>query len=514
MSNHSYIAAGHEKTLQVGADILQAGGNAYDAAIGAVLCACVCEISTISLGGGGFLLAAPNDSKPVLFDFFSQTPIHKRAEKDLHFEPINIDFKNTSQTYYIGMGAIAVPGIIAGLFHVHAQLGKMPFKEIASPVIEMAKKGVELDAYQELVFSIIKPILAASPVSKTAYFNGDELKKKGDKVRIEDLGATIDLLAHEGPREFYQGEIARQISRDCLEYGGHLRMEDMLNYQVIERSPLHLNYRGHDIYTNPAPSAGGILIMMALKLLSKIRMGEEEFGSQKHIQYLTDAMDITARFRSEIMEKQGREKAQALLGTDLLAQYEELFLERAMKKGGTTHISIMDKDRNAASVTISSGEGAGYFIPNTGIMLNNMLGEEDLNPLGYHRWLCNERISSMMAPTIVKKDGIAQAVLGAGGSNRIRSAILQVLVNSIDFNLPINEAVNHPRLHLEGQHLEVEYGFDPDLVRKTLADKRWYLNFWKEQHTFFGGVHSIAHYKKQMEAFGDLRRNGYGKKIM
>ena len=185
--------------------------------------------------------------------------------------------------------------------------------------------------------------------------------------------------------------------------------------------------------------------------------------------------------------------------------------ENINKWGSTTHISVIDEQGNAASVTNSNGEGSSYIIPNTGIMLNNMLGEADLNPLGFHHWPCDRRISSMMSPTIILKKGKPKIVLGSGGSNRIRTAILQVISNLLDYNFSLEEAISQPRVHWENNIFNLEPTDQLEESETLQLPPETEVIFWEESSMFFGGVHGVGFRDDQtLEGFGDPRRSGVG----
>ncbi len=507
---HGVIAAGHQKTAEAGTEMFRSGGNAFDAAAAAMLASFVVEPTLTSAAGGGFLLAHTAD-KNVLFDFFTQTPAQKRSRDEIDFYPIAADFGDAIQEFHIGLGSMAVPGNLAGVFHVHKKLGRLPFKVVAEPAIAYANKGIELSDFQSFCLNLLKPVLTSSPAGREIFAPGGALIQPGECLTMKDFGATLAHLAEAGPREFYEGEIAQQLVRDCRDYGGYLTLEDLKNYQVIEREPLIINYRGNTFLTNPPPSSGGTLIAFALELLSKINLAEIGFGSAGHLQILVEVMRLTNEARKDgydanLYQKDVTEK---FLAPEHLAQYRHQLPDRVNQWGSTTHISAIDGEGNAASVTTTNGEGSSYIIPGTGIMVNNILGEEDLNPQGFHQWQPNRRISSMMAPTIVLKDNRPEIALGSGGSNRIRTAILQVISNIIDFQMPVNAAVNSPRIHWEKNVFSVEPGFNQQAIRNAVLPSNHQLVLWKQKNMFFGGVHTVKESSTGwIEGAGDLRRDG------
>jgi len=284
---------------------------------------------------------------------------------------------------------------------------------------------LKIDEFQFYCLTILKKIMASSRETRQVYAPAGELLQPGETLFMHDFASSLAYLAENGAREFYEGEIAQKLVKDCQDYGGYLTLDDLKNYQVIERSPLYLNYRGNTFLTNPPPSSGGILIAFALELLSKVDISTMGFGTSRHLQTLALVMRLTNEARKDGYDTNLYQKdvAEIFLSTEHLARYEHQLTKAVNKWGSTTHISVIDGEGNAASVTTTHGEGSSYVIPGTGIMVNNMLGEEDLNPYGFHQWQENVRISSMMAPTIVLKNNQPEIVLGSGGSNRIRTAI-------------------------------------------------------------------------------------------
>ena len=506
---HGTIAAGHQETAQAGIEIFRLGGNAFDAAAAAVLASFVTESALTSAAGAGFLLAHTKANDNILFDFFSQTPRQKRNKDSINFYPVGINYGNAVQEFHIGLGSMAVPGNIGGIFHVQQKLGRLPFKVVAEPAIHYAKNGIQLNEFQSFCLGLLKEIMISSQEGRQIYTPNGELLSSGSTLFMKDFADTLAYLADKGVREFYEGEIAQQLVKDCQERGGYLTLQDLKDYRVIERTPLLINYRGNTFLTNPPPSSGGILIAFALELLSKVDLDKVGFGTSRHLQTLVEVMRLTNEARKDGYNNNLYQEnvAKEFLSAKHLAQYEQQLTEVVNKWGSTTHISVIDDEGNAASVTTSHGEGSSYIIPGTGIMVNNMLGEEDLNPHGFHQWQENVRISSMMAPTIVLKNNRPEIVLGSGGSNRIRTAILQVISNIVDFKMPVDAAVNNPRIHWENYVLNVEPGFNEAAI-KAMADDDNQLIEWNKKNMFFGGVHTVMESEDLIAGAGDKRRNG------
>lgn len=504
------IAAGHPKTAEAGVEILRQGGNVFDAVVASALAACVAEPTLTSLGGGGFLLAHTADNRNTLFDFFAQTPRQSPTEPG-DFFPVDVNFGNVAQEFHIGLGSIAVPGMAKGLLHVHQQLGRLPLKVVAAPAIHYARAGVVVNEFQSYCFKILTAILQQCPqLQPLCVPNGMPLAP-GATFQLPALADALEYLVEEGIRGFYEGDIAQQLVKDCQAGGGYLTLEDLREYQVIERSPLSTSYRGNTLLTNPPPSSGGSLIAFSLALLEQVEMGAIAFGSATHVRLLTEVMSLTNQARTDGYDSHlyTPDVAQTFLATEHLQPYANTLLGAVNKWGSTTHISAIDGEGNAASLTSSNGEGCGYSIPGTGIMLNNMLGEADLHPAGFHQWQPNVRISSMMAPTLVLRDRHPCLVLGSGGSNRIRTAILQVVSNLFDFGMSIEAAVASPRLHWENHVLSLEPGFELPPEGFLQDPERDQLSPWEEQNMFFGGVHAVGlEADGTLTGSGDRRRNG------
>jgi gamma-glutamyltranspeptidase/glutathione hydrolase len=513
---HGAIAAGHAKTAEAGLEMFRLGGNVFDAVVAAVMASFAVEPTLTSPAGGGFLLAHTQNDQNILFDFFTQTPRQKRDLAAIDFYPVEVDFGSVTQEFHIGLGSMAVPGAIAGLFHVHQRLGKLPMSVVAEPAIHYARSGVEVSPFQAYCFQILSPILFSTPASRQIYTQNGALLQPGMQLVMPQLADTLSYLAQAGVREFYEGEIAKQLVKDCQEQGGYLTLADLENYQVIERQPLITQYRGDTVLSNPPPSSGGSLIAFALALLSGLDMAQLPFGSVEHLRSLAKVMQLTNLARKDGYDARLHEldAAEQLLAPAHLSIYEQQLLSEQLGKtgvnkwGSTTHVSAIDSEGNAASVTTTNGEGSSYMIPGTGIMVNNMLGEADLHPNGFHRWQENIRISSMMAPTILLRNHQPEFVLGSGGSNRIRTAILQVISNLIDFDMSIEAAVSSPRIHWEAGVFNVEPGFGNLIIDRTTFPFDGQVELWGQQNMFFGGVHAVTRNSAGLAGSGDQRRGG------
>jgi gamma-glutamyltranspeptidase / glutathione hydrolase len=481
------VAAGHPETARAGADVLGAGGNAVDAAVAAVLASLTAEPLLTGLGAGGYMLVALPESEPLLLDFFVEAP-GRGADPNACAElvPISVSFGDAVQVFNVGPASVGTYGVPAGLAEAAARFGSLPLTELAAPAIALARDGVEVNDVQAYVIEILAEIATSTPESAALFAPGGRVLEAGDTFRNPDLAAALELLGREGAAPFYTGEVAAAVVEWLDGSGAMLTRDDLAAYRVLDREPVRVAYRGRDVVTNPPPSAGGTLIAYALALLER------------------SAEPLTAARLVEVMAAAQAERTPEFLeGLD-----DPGFLDRflASRLGSTTHVSVLDAAGGACSVTCSNGEGSGIVVPGTGLHLNNMLGEQDLNPLGFHRHPPGRRMPSMMSPTMVLGDAGPELVLGSGGSNRIRSAIIQAIVNVLDRGMDVAAAVRAPRLHFEDGVVYAEPGVDTsELGHGDEAIARF-----RELNLFFGGVHAVARDAAtgELSGGGDPRRGG------
>jgi len=489
------VATGHPLVSGAAVEILQKGGNAFDAAVGAGFAGAVAEQTLTSLGGGGFLLARTRQGEEILFDFFTDTPGRGLDNSALepHFFPVTIHFPGSDQDFNIGLGSVAVPGNLKGFLHVHERLGRLALEEILQPAIRLAGEGLELNDWQGYFLNLLEPIVTHSPVGRKLYTINGVCAKQGDHITNPELADFLSQLPEDRGASFYSGELARTIDYDMRKGKGLLTGEDLASYRVIERSPLAIGYRDYIFLTNPAPSMGGSLIGLALSLLETQDMSGIAYHSGAHVLQTAKLMTEVERLREKGVNATSMERS-----GQIIRQFSR----------GTTHISIADAEGNVASMTCSNGEGSGYFVPGTGIMLNNMMGEDDLHPEGFHASPPGQRVSSMMSPSLLLKDDAVAMVIGSGGSKRIRTAITQVVSAIVDFGIPVQQAVEAPRIHWDGAIMQVE----PGLPGEALAalQKHWPVNSWSTLDVYFGGVHTVI---PNTAGGGDPRRGGSVREI-
>ncbi len=489
------IAAGHPQTASAATRIFEEGGNAFDAAVAALFTTFVTESCMSSVGGGGFANLVTANGDQQIIDFFCQTPKHKRLPNDIEFYPITIDLGDTKEDFHIGNGSSAVPGAIAGIYALHEQLCTLPLKILVEPAIEAAKTGAYIDDFQAFDFQILKSILEINELAQPIWFKDGQLLQEGDHLYMPQFADFLEHLILEGQALFYKGEIARKVSEVHQQSGGQLTRQDFEAYQVYHKSPITVPYGQKTILCNPAPSIGGALMALSMQQLDG-KFTNYHYQDSQHVQTLYDIYTYCNQLHSNPALLQSALKQNGWPTTDI----------QAGKWGGTTHFSIADEQGNAIAITSSNGEGCGYLIPGTDIMMNNMLGEAALLPNGFHSWQADTRLASMMSPTIVlDEDHEVAIVTGSGGAGRIPGVILQVLHYLLDHGLSLREAVHAPRLHLEHKVFNLEPGFANQLDGINIKED---INRWKKPTLFFGGVHTVQRTQNSYQAVGDTRRSG------
>jgi gamma-glutamyltranspeptidase / glutathione hydrolase len=428
------IAAGHPLTWAAGQEVLERGGTAVDACCAAAFVSWVVESPLTGPGGGGFLLVHFGGMTTVL-DFFVTVPRAFGGRDELLALAVDFD-GDTQQVFHTGPAAVAVPGTARGLFAAHARWGRLPWADLFGRAVALARDGFELTPTATYLLDILDPLLKHTPEGAAMYTRAD------GRMALADFAPTLELFAREGVEPLYSGELARAV---CAHVP--LTLEDLAAYEVIEREPLSVFFGGHELRTNPPPSSGGRLIGVGLESVDR--------GSS-----VVEAMQAMEAVRG------------------------------AGGVGGTTHISVVDADGNVAALSSSLGSGSGVVVPGTGIHLNNMLGEADLAVADAHP---GQRLTSMMAPSLVLRGGAPRLVIGSAGSNRLRGAILQVVHNVIAKGMTVRDAVDAPRVHHEEGVTHAEPGERGDVQ-------------WRERNLFFGGVSAVD--AVSLEAAGDPRRGG------
>jgi len=530
MPKPAVVVASSDPCASAGAQILCAGGNVVDAAIAAVFATSAGEPSITSLAGGGMLSYRDSASGRVeVCDFFANAPglgsritlsPHERSDD---FRGLDVLFPEAgvTQTFHIGRASAAVPGVLPGLLGALERWGSLPLSSIVAPSVMSLREGARVDEYQQKCFTYLEDILGSSALGRRLLFDpSGRLLGQGDTFRnpeladtLEELGASKDIpTARRFVRNRIEASILEAFGEDA---GGRVTQSDLDAWKPLFRAPLTLEFRGARIDTNPRPSFGGPSIEHTLRLFEKLRLEETSPDSAERLHRLAIAFRAVSEVRAEDPLIFDRSDASERFSSrvDEIATGADSHSDRPEPRspGNTTHISVVDRDGNAAAVTVSHGEGNGHEIPGTGIFMNNFLGESDLFPGGLNRYEAGERLSTMMAPTIITHADGAVSALGSGGANRIRTAMAQVINALVVDALPPEEAVEAGRIHVENGILSAET-FLIDNADSSLRDARRLaprFDSFDSASLFFGGVH-VAHRTGEGELVGggDSRRNG------
>jgi len=470
------VAAGHRLTAEVGADVLRSGGTALDAAIAATAMACVCEPVLCSPGGTGYAMIRNGSTGEIsVIDFFAQTPRSRRQRAGAGARAVNADFGPASQAFHVGPATSATPGFFAGIEALHAAGATWPMTDLFAAAIEAARAGVDVTPFQHYLSTVVRPILVASPAAANLFAPGGEVVAAGDRFRNPAMATCLETLANDG---FVDSEVGRACAAAQVEEG-NLVSADFESYRAVARLPLSVPVGERTVHLNPLPAASGTLIAHTLRHLAR----PDPVGIALALQTTGEARDLAAADLSDLDSS-------------------------TLRQRGTSHVSVIDASGTACAVSVSNGEGNGELVDGFGFMLNNILGEEDVNPAGATDWPVDTRLSSMMCPTMIESADGGLVALGSGGSNRIRSAIAQVIVQLCLEGAELGDAIEAPRLHVESGHLDFEDRYIEQLrddLCRLFADHR----AWPEPNLFFGGVHAAA--VDGAGAFtgcGDARRDG------
>jgi len=474
------VAAGSWATARAGAEALRSGGNAVDAVLAATFASTVAEQAVASLGGGGFLMVRRPDGEVVVRDFFVDTPGRGLPveQLDLHFLPMDVQYPSTVQTFYLGMGSVAVPGLLAGMLQAHDEFARLPLATLVAPACRYAREGVVIEPAQGVLTGLIRELVGLSPESRRLVERDGRWLQAGDLVLNPDLADFLLLVADGTVSSIESAAFAAPLLR-AMERGGLVTAADLDAYQVHQREPIVAERNGHVLFTNPPPSFGGSIIAATLATAPRF----DPALARSWIGLVETLHEATVRRRT---------------GADA-----------PLTATGTTHCSAVDADGLVASMTTSNGVTAGFVIPGTGIQLNNMLGEADLNPDGFHATPPGQRMGSMMSPSILVGPAGGVAALGTGGSERIRSSMVEVMLRVVDAGQDLATAVSAGRVHPDARGLQVEPHVGPDVADGLRACALGPVNVWPAHNLFFGGINAVARTSDgAVLAVADGRRGG------
>ena len=478
---HGMVASVSEIASQVGVDILKRGGNAVDAAVAVGLALAVVWPEAGNLGGGGFMMIRMNDGRSVAVDYREMAPAaaHARVYLDAKGEYI----KDSS---VIGHKAAGVPGTVAGFAHALEKFGTLKWADVCEPAWKLAHNGFPVWYQLETSLKSASKNLALFPDSKRIYLRDGRPYQDGEIFQQPELAATFDRLIKHGPREFYEGETARLIAASMQKHANSwMTMGDLKNYQAKERVPLRTNYRGHEIITMPPPSSGGIALIEMLNILSRYDLKAMGFNSSRELHVKAEAMRRAFADRSEflgdtdfvkvpvtgLIAPKYADKVAATINLKHASTSQQIKHGKATayESPETTHFTVVDKDGNVASntYTLNGSFGSYATVEGTGILLNNEMDDFAAKPGAPNMYgliqseknavAARKRPLSAMTPTIVLKEGKLWFALGSPGGPTIINTVLQTLINVIDHDMTMQEAVDAPRIHHQWRPDEIVY---------------------------------------------------------
>ena len=490
------VASEQGLATQVGLDILKQGGNAIDAAVAVGFALAVVLPNAGNIGGGGFMVLHDDKTgKDVAIDFREIAPAKASRDMYLNNQGNVIDGKSL-----FTHDASGVPGTVAGMEYALKKWGTMPLSKVLEPAIKLADKGFIVSDVLAQTLKEEKSTLGKWSSSKAIFFKNGEPLKSGDLLVQKDLAKSLRLIAKQGAKAFYQGEIATKIAKEMQSHGGTMTLEDLKAYKVVERQPIIGDYRGYKVVTMPPPSSGGVHLIEILNMLEHYPIKEDGVNSAKNIHHMAESMKLAYADRSEYLGDPDFVKIPVTGLTSKAYANERVKtiddnkarLSSTIKPGKpqpyesdqTTHFSVMDKAGNAAAVTytLNLNFGSGIVVEGTGILLNNEMDDFSVKPgvpnaFGLVGGTANaieakKRPLSSMTPTIVMKNNKPWLVTGSPGGARIITTVLQSVVNTIDHEMNPAEAIITPRVHHQWlpDELRVEAGISPDTI-KLLQDK-------------------------------------------
>ena len=522
------VVSDNPLATQAGTEILDRGGNAVDAAIATGFALAVVDQAASGLGGGGFMIIYDTRGKRAhALDFRETAPEAARA--DLYVR----NGKPVPSLSLTGALAVAVPGEVAGLLAAMKRFGSLPLAVLMAPAIRLATEGFPLDAALRYAIERQSSSMKKFPDLGRVFLVKDEVPPEGEIVRQPDLGQSLKALVSEGADVFYQGWIAQAIVDTVKKDGGVLTLEDLRSYKPIWREPLVGRYRNRTVITMPPPSSGGVALIEMLNVLEGHQVSQLAPNSATYLHLVAEAMKHAFADRAQYLGDPDFVKAPipTLVSKDYAAwirgrispvkthppKYYGLGNFKA-EQGGTTHFSVLDRFGNAVACTLSVNTrfGSKILVPKTGIVLNNEMDDFAIHPSGNVYGLVGNDANSLqpkkrplssMTPTIILQGDRPELIIGGAGGPRIISATLQTILNVLDFQMPVKEAVEAPRIHHQWipDELNVEEKLAPE-TKKSL-ERRGHI---VRERTTLGVVQAVLAKRSKITGAADSRKTDRG----
>lgn len=526
ITENAMVVSARVEASKIGSDIMQKGGNAFDAMLGTELALAVAYPYAGNLGGGGFMVYRKNNGEIGTLDYREKAP--NAAHKDMFLDKDGNVIKGLSTDSALAVG---VPGTVAGALEVHKKFGTLPLKDILQPVIELAKKGVVVTQKQQERLDRFRPIFKEVNGENSFW---STIYKKGDTIKYPALAKTLEKILANGRDGFYKGEVAQTLVNYLQKKGGIITLEDLENYQPKWRDALTFNYKDLKLISMAPPSSGGVTLAQILKMIEPYNVEKMEHNSSKYIQVITEAERRAYADRNFYLGDPDFVKIpmKTLLNKDYLKGRMSSFDKNLATKSQdiregkidfsesteTTHYSIVDKMGNAiaATTTINDAYGNKMYVEELGFFLNNEMDDFSSKPgvpnmFGLFGNQANsiapqKRMLSSMTPTLVEKDGKLLMVVGTPGGSTIITSVLQTILNVTAFDKTMQEAVNAPRFHHQWLPDEITFeveGFDLKVFQE-LIDKKYIVN--QKNSRILGKVDAILVLpNKKLEGGADKR---------
>lgn len=492
-ARHGIVVSANTIASDVGARILEAGGNAVDAAIATGFALAVTHPTAGNIGGGGFMVIRFPDGRTTSIDFREKAPLAAHPEMFLDERG-----QYSYQKHHNSHLAVGVPGTVAGFALAHERYGSIEWRQLVEPAVRLARDGFHVMPGLARSLENVLPALARYPASLAQFSKNGEPYRPGEILRQPDLARTLERIRDLGRDGFYKGETARLIVAEMQRGGGIITEEDLARYEAVERPPVRGTYRGYEIISMPPPSSGGVALIQMLNILEGYDLQAMGHNSPAYIHHVAEAMRRAFRDRARFLadsdfvevpvdlltSKTYAAELRAGIASDRATPSTPADVELVAESTETTHYSVVDRDGMAVSVTytLEAGYGSKIVVPGAGFLLNNEMGDFNAAPglttddglIGTEPNLARpeQRMLSSMTPTIVAKDGKLVAVIGSPGGRTIINTVLQVILNLVDFEMGIGEAVAARRFHhqwLPDRITIEEGGASPEVVKALEA---------------------------------------------
>jgi gamma-glutamyltranspeptidase/glutathione hydrolase len=486
-AHNTMVVSQNAIASQVGVSMLMAEGNAMDAAVATAFALAVVHPSAGNIGGGGFLVYRSAQGATA-YDFREVAPAAASPTmflKDGEYDPV---------LHHRGHLAVGVPGTVAGLHRAWKEHGRLPWGQLLEPAISLAREGFMVTDGLARSLRAVSPAMARHPASVAQFSHDGDPYEAGDLLRQEDLADTLERIARQGPRGFYEGRTAGLIEKEMKKHGGLITREDLKAYRAVRRTPLRGTYQGFEIFTMPPPSSGGVVLLQALNTLEGYDLPGMGFGSAAYLHHLAETMRrafaarggllgdpdfVTDMPVSRLISKEHATALRRTIRPRRASVSTPSTFEWPAESTETTHVSVVDQDRNAVSLTytLEAGYGSKIVVPGAGFLLNNEMGDFNAGPgltdasglIGTEANLAapGKRMLSNMTPSILVGENGEMLVVGSPGGRRIPGTVLQTIVNIVDFHMNVQEAIDAPRVHHQWLPDLLRYernGFSPDTL--------------------------------------------------